>query len=188
MSDRVKCHTCDNLILPATAELNDGLCGQCNIRAKSASQSPPERKFSGKYDDAGWHYGGNFPSDLPNSAGANHIGMFVASCILEGMVGELHVEDFPESLEQLRNRELPPGAWLIKACDEKFTEEELNDEGNAFALEYYYADGAQYLTDYEQTLCRKLPTAYHVPDTWDSFKKIDKVIRKRLKQWRKERR
>ena len=175
------------MILPTTADHNDGLCGQCHMRAKAASQPPPERKFSGKYDDADWHYGGDFPSDLPNSAGATHIGMFVASCILEGMVGELHVEDFPENLERLRNREITPGAWVIEACDEKFTEEELNDEGNAFALEYYYADGAQYLADYEHTLCRKLPTAYHVPDTWESFKKIDKVIQKRLKQWRKQR-
>ncbi|RML48695.1 DUF7832 domain-containing protein [Pseudomonas avellanae] len=31
-----------------------------------------------KYDDASWHYNGNFPSDLPDTAGATHIGMFLA--------------------------------------------------------------------------------------------------------------
>ncbi|MEO7100992.1 MAG: hypothetical protein ABI162_16670 [Luteolibacter sp.] len=173
------------MILPATAQQNNGLCGQCAMRARATAQPPPKRTFSGKYDDADWHYGGDFPSDLPNAAGATHIGMFVASCILQGLVGELHAEDFPEELEGLQSREITPGAWLIAACDEKFTDEELNDEGNAFAMDYYYSDGAQYLSDYERTLCRGLKTAYHAQDTWESFDKIDKVIRERFTEWRK---
>ena len=28
-----------------------------------------------KYDDASWHYGGDFPDDLPEENGATHIGM-----------------------------------------------------------------------------------------------------------------
>ena len=156
------------------------------MKSKASSQPLPERKFSGKYDDAGWHYGGDFPSDLPNSAGATHIGIFVTSCILEGMVGEMHVKDFPENLERLRNREITPGAWLIEACDEKLTEEELNEEGNAFTREYYHAKGAEYIADYDEAVCLNLPSAYHVPDTWESFKKVDKVILKRLKEWRKK--
>ncbi|WP_262497415.1 DUF7832 domain-containing protein [Pedobacter caeni] len=28
-----------------------------------------------KYDDASWHYGGDFPKDLPQINGATHIGM-----------------------------------------------------------------------------------------------------------------
>ena len=174
------------MILPATAKLNDGLCGQCAMRAKAASQPPPKRTFTGKYDDADWHYGGSFPADLPPSAGATHIGMFVASCILQGMAGRLYDEDFPEELKRLRNRDIAPGAWLIQACDEKFTDEQLNEEGNAFALDYYYAEGAKYIADYEQTLCRGLESAYHVPDTWDTFDKIHKVIQKRLGDWRKQ--
>ena len=35
-----------------------------------------------KYDDAGWHVGGDFPDDLPPEAGATHIGMFAAWCML----------------------------------------------------------------------------------------------------------
>ena len=30
-----------------------------------------------KYDDASWHYNGDFPTDLPVEAGATHIGLAV---------------------------------------------------------------------------------------------------------------
>ena len=30
-----------------------------------------------KYDDASWHYGGDFPADLPQAAGATHIVMVI---------------------------------------------------------------------------------------------------------------
>ncbi len=185
MGERIKCITCDNQILEVTAKHNDGLCGQCKMRAKAADSPPLDQVFTGKYDDAKWHYGGDFPSELPDSSGATHIGMFVASCVLAGMAGSLHLRELSKYLDLLRNREITPGAWLIEACDEKFTEEDLDSEGNAFALEYYFAEDAKYIADYDKTLCKKLPSSYHVPDTWDSFKKIDKVIQKRLKKWRK---
>lgn len=43
-----------------------------------------------KYDDASWHVGGEFPKELPPQAGATHIGMFAAWCMLAGLAGELH--------------------------------------------------------------------------------------------------
>jgi hypothetical protein len=54
-----------------------------------------------KYDDASWHYGGDFPKDLDDMAGATHIGMFVAWCLLNGLGGALHTEEFPEDLHGL---------------------------------------------------------------------------------------
>lgn len=38
-----------------------------------------------KYDDASWHVGGDFPKELPPEAGATHIGMFAAWCMLNGL-------------------------------------------------------------------------------------------------------
>jgi len=37
-----------------------------------------------KYDDASWHYGGEYPAGLPNEAAGTHIGMFFAWCMLNG--------------------------------------------------------------------------------------------------------
>ena len=85
-----------------------------------------------KYDDASWHYGGDFPDELPNEAGGTHIGMFVSWCLLNGLGGAHHDED-PQFLGQLKAREISPGRYFLRACDEKFWDEDLNDEGNAFA-------------------------------------------------------
>lgn len=90
-----------------------------------------------KYDDASWHYGGDFSNDLPQEAGATHIGMFVIWAWLNGLGGPLHVDECPEDVAAAREREQTPGALFRQFCDWKFTDEDLNDEGNAFAAEYY---------------------------------------------------
>ena len=33
-----------------------------------------------KYDDASWHYGGNFPKGLSRKNGATHIAFFLVWC------------------------------------------------------------------------------------------------------------
>lgn len=137
-----------------------------------------------KYDDASWHYGGDFPSDLPNEAGATHIGMFVAWALLNGLPGEVHTDEFPEDLKRLKSREITPGQFLITACDEKFTDEDLNDEGNAFTQAYFDLQTGKYLTDYESILGANVPSLYYVPDTWESFDKLSPIIKERFLQWK----
>lgn len=138
-----------------------------------------------KYDDASWHYGGTFPADLDDTAGATHIAMFVAWCVLNGLGGELHIEDFAEDLEQLRTREVTPGDWFIRNCDSKFTDEDLSEEGNAFAASHYASEDAPYLADYENILGEGRETLYHVPDTWRSFDLLAPVLRERYMEWKR---
>ena len=121
-----------------------------------------------KYDDASWHYGGDFPADLPAKAGATHIGMFVAWALLNGLAGELHTED-PDDLARLKARDITPGAFFIQACDEKFTDEDLSEEGNAFARICYDGEQAQYVDDYVDVVARDLDTVYHAEDSWENF-------------------
>ena len=136
-----------------------------------------------KYDDASWHSGGDFPSDLPNEAGATHIGMFVAWALLSGLAGELHTVDFPEGLEALRTRSVTPGAFLLEHCDGKFTDEDLNEQGNAFATAYFNLEGGGYLMDYENVLGGSLPSLYHVPDNWHNFDLLKPTLDKRFAEW-----
>jgi hypothetical protein len=75
-----------------------------------------------KYDDASWHYGGDYPNDLPSEAAATHIGMFLAWAILRDLVGDLHIEESRESLERVRARQMTGREFLLKECDEKFTD------------------------------------------------------------------
>jgi hypothetical protein len=141
-----------------------------------------------KYDDASWHYGGNFPKDLPPEAGATHISMFVIWAWLNGLAGILHAEEIPEGQEQVRKREKTPGKLFIALCDEKFTDEDLNAEGNAFAEVYYAgADGLKsdgYLLDYSIAF-PEATSPYHVPDSWASFDRIAPLITSRFDAWRK---
>jgi hypothetical protein len=136
-----------------------------------------------KYDDASWHYGGDFPSNLNEEAGGTHIGMFVAWCLLNGLAGEIHTDEFPEGLESLRNREETPGQWFLNSCDEKFTDEDLNETGNAFAQYYYAADNAPFLSVYEMTLGQNVSHLYAVPDTWESYDKLAPKLNEGFTQW-----
>jgi hypothetical protein len=138
-----------------------------------------------KYDDASWHYGGDFPKDLPATAGATHTGMFLVWAILNGLAGEIHLVEFPEILNKLRTREISPGQFLLQACDEKFTDEDLSEEGNLFAQAYFDLQKGAYLSDYEKTLANGLPSTYHVADTWDNYDKLNPIISERFKAWKK---
>jgi hypothetical protein len=139
-----------------------------------------------KYDDASWHYGGDFPAGMPAEAGATHIGMFVAWCMLNGLAGQLHTDEFPDDLEALKSRSITPGQFVVDACDEKFTDEELTDEGNSFALAYFGDSGGmgKYISDYEEMLSKGEPTLYHISDTWENYDKLAPVIERRYSEWK----
>lgn len=139
-----------------------------------------------KYDDASWHYGGDFPKDLPPKAGATHIGMFVCWCVLNGIGGEIHFEEPAPLLPKLRERSITPGDYFVKTCDEKFTDEDLTAEGNAFASAYYSFDAGEYLADYERTLGLRTPSLYHVEDTWENFDRLAPVIHQKYVAWKKK--
>ena len=139
-----------------------------------------------KYDDASWHYGGDFPKDLPQEAGATHIGMFLAWALLSGLEGDLYTEELPDAIPSLQSRSITPGAFLIANCDEKFTDDDLNEEGNDFAQGYYASDAALYVSDYGDTLGEGLESLYHVKDTWENFDRIKLVLDQRFKDWKNE--
>jgi len=133
------------------------------------------------YDDASWHcHGGAFPTDLPDAAAATHIAMFVAWALLSGLGGSRHVEELREDLEQLKSREITPGNYFLRACGGRFTNENLNFQGNLFAAGYF---GYRYLRDYDNTLGQNLPSLYHVADSWESFDRLKPLLNRRFTDW-----
>jgi hypothetical protein len=139
------------------------------------------------YDDASWHYGGDFPEDLPEEAGGTHIGMFFAWAWLNGFAPKDfgHPKDaelIAEILAELQARAASPGKLFFQMADEKFSDKDMNVEGNAFAAEYYAGSG--YLSDFEAYLADGLPSIYHVPDTWETYDKLAPVLKMRLDYWR----
>lgn len=112
--------------------------------------------------------------------------MFVSWCLLNGMAGPLHAEEYPEPLAGLQERRVTPGHFIVDIYDEKFTDEDLNDAGNGFAAAYFGtpSDRAQYLTDYEETLGAGAPTLYDIQDSWENFDKLAPIIERRYGEWK----
>ncbi|MBI2826055.1 MAG: hypothetical protein HYX69_15325 [Planctomycetia bacterium] len=100
-----------------------------------------------KYDDASWHYGGNFPKDSPPEFGGTHIALMLKRCFQKGWAGELHLQESRDDVEKVIRGEKSATEFLFQWCDGKFTDEDLTEEGNAFVGVYYGEDGA-FLQDY----------------------------------------
>jgi hypothetical protein len=137
-----------------------------------------------KYDDAGWHAGGDFPADLPYSQGGVHIAMFLAWVIRRGLYNP---EAFETGEVEMARQQTISVLGLLDQFDEKLVAEELSGEGNAFAS-YYYGlprEGVVtlYLNDYERTLGAGLPSLYHVAPTWENYAKLEPIIDQRYREW-----
>ena len=135
------------------------------------------------YDRAYWHFAGEYPEDLPLENGGTHIGMFLAWAINNNLESDIHKRESQASLSAVRNKEMTGRAFLIRECAEKFWEDDLSEEGNAFALYYYESD--MYFSDYKSALAGEMPSIYHVEDNWENYAIIAPVISKRYARWKK---
>ena len=69
-------------------------------------------------------------------------------------------------------------AFLFKHCDGKFTDEDLNDQGNAFAKEYYGDDG-DYMQDYAGEFGELM---YLKPEGEHDFRRFSEMMETHLKR------
>ena len=140
------------------------------------------------YDDAAWHYGGQFPDDLPQVAGATHIGMYLAWAVMAGLGTEPRDDADAEGLRELKNYIVTPGQWLVANRDSKLTSEDLGQEGNAFTQSYYAnAKGPlegrnTYFADYNDVF--KTTETYRINDRWSNFYHLRARLDGRLAMWR----
>jgi hypothetical protein len=138
-----------------------------------------------KYDDASWHYGGTFPKHLPKSAGATHIGMFLAWMLINDLAGEELEEDAESELAQLKDRTLTGAQFVMTVLDEKLTDQEFSEAGNAFAVAYYEGlnNDSRYVDDYLLTFGVGLKTLYSVEDSWANYDQLSGVMDARFAAW-----
>ncbi|MDO4430619.1 MAG: hypothetical protein Q4B95_04885 [Lonepinella koalarum] len=141
-------------------------------------------------DRMDWHYGGDYPSELPTQNAGTHIGMFLAWAFSNGLIGELHLEEYQDELKKLAERKITGVDFLIDLCDEKLWDEDFDDIGAEFAVDYYQDDNstfpARYLDDYADVFKEyDIPTLYHLPNTWENFDKLKPILDQRFKEWKK---
>ena len=150
-----------------------------------------------KYDDAAWHYNGDFPQDLPKENGATHMGMLLTWCIEMDVIAEEHIEDHTPQIIQVKNRAQTGVDFLFNCCDGKFTTADLNDLGNNFIQDYYddetpfaqaYSD---YLADYAEVLNIKVienyldhDSLYRIENSWANYELLKPILHQRFIEWK----
>jgi len=152
------------------------------------------------YDDASWHYGGDFPDELPQKNSATHTGMFLNWCINNNLHSEELKKSHKDQIESLKKREITGADFVIDFLDGKFSEEDLNDFGNAFARDYYvdetdFADQfSSFATDYINIFDSiaeesdfEYETFYHIEDTYENYDLMKQIIDHRFLEWKEYR-
>jgi len=138
------------------------------------------------YDRADFDYSTE-KEPLPKGHAATHIGMFLAWAVQQGLLSEHHERHSAAVLARLRRREITGRQFFEAACKDRFTEKDLNEEGNEFA-QHYYVDAAgrrgPYFADYKKVLVARLPSFWHVADTWENYEKIAAVVTQRYEAWK----
>jgi len=150
-----------------------------------------------KYDDASWHYGSDFPEELPIKNGATHTGMFLNWCINNDFISEEFKEDHEEDIQSLKRREVTGAEFIVDFMDGKFSEYDLNETGNAFAHDYYKDDTdfgnrfSSFADDYVNLFDTKAEendyeyeTFYHIEDTYENYDLMKQVIDYRFEEWK----
>ncbi|MGH1366377.1 MAG: hypothetical protein ACRBF0_22645 [Calditrichia bacterium] len=129
------------------------------------------------YDDFNWHYGDDFPEDSPSGFAATHIALFLKWCIIKGFASDIHKNEYPKDIEELLNGTMRATVYFLKNCDGKLTNEDLNDEGNAFAQRYYGEEGL-YLSDYVENFGDLF---YLAPEREHDFEKFSSMLEGRVR-------
>lgn len=143
-------------------------------------------------DRADWHYGGDYPENLPPENGGTHIGMYLAWIINNDLIGQLHLdeEDSFKAIQEVKSRRMTGREFLFKYCDEKFWNEDLNEEGIAFTNFYYLSsedESIDYAWDYERLLGGDLNNIYEIENSWANYDTIATRITTVYNSWKERR-
>lgn len=138
------------------------------------------------FDKAKWHFEGDYPDDLGAEQAYVHTGLFLGWIIDNHLYSSDFEEEFAKEITKFKARQMT-GPDVYKAGDGVFMDEMLNDEGLEFAQAYFDFDKGEYLKDYEKVLTKKLPTMYHVKDSWENYNLLKPCIDKRFAAWRQKR-
>lgn len=148
------------------------------------------------YDKSKWHYDGVYPKNLPPENASIHIGMFITWCIENGLLSSEQLSENAGDIKKVKSRKLTGANYLINDCDETFSSDLLNDEGNEFAKAYYENETAftKKFNSYGDDFCDifneqaesnnfEYESLYHVEDTWKNYDLLKPLIEQRYHEW-----
>ena len=138
------------------------------------------------YDKAKWHYEGDYPRGLSQVQAFVHTGMFLGWVIDNGLYSEEFGEDCEEDIEAFRQRSMT-GPEVYRRCDGVLADDMLSTTGNRFVRFYFDFKKGAYLRDYKELLAARLPSLYHVLDTWENYDRLKARIDQRFQEWKDSR-
>jgi len=134
------------------------------------------------YDNAKTHFLGNFPESLPIEQAYIHIGIYLGWIIENKLYSEFFLDEAEVQMYRFKRREISP-TILSELWDGYLGYELFSKEGNMFT--YYYYGGGLYKKDYITILAKKLPSIYHVTDSWLNYERMAQKITDRYNEWKK---
>lgn len=121
-------------------------------------------------------------TDIIWERACNHMSMFLTWAIIRGHCGKVHLDEEPEAVQQLINREISGTDFFIKYCDCKLWREDFSEAILPF-VDAYYESG--YLNDYVSVTRKKLQKEPLTSSfSWDSYKVYEKMIDRAYKHWK----
>lgn len=137
------------------------------------------------FDKAKWHYEGEFPAELDKAQAYVPTGMFITWAIKNDLISKKSRKRDAADIERVKNDEMSGAEFYRRNWDGVFSSRELGEEGDDFAREYLHIHDDLYTAvDFMNVLAAGLPTIYHVPDTFESYYRIEPIINERYQDWR----
>ena len=104
---------------------------------------------------------------------------------MNNLASEELEEDAESELAQLKARTLTGAQFLMTVLDEKLTDQEFSETGNAFAVAYYEGlnNDSRYVDDYLLTFGVSIKTLYSVEDSWDHYDQLSAAMDARFAAW-----
>lgn len=144
---------------------------------------PVEDDFSGIFDQAKWHFGGDFPSELPEFQGYVHTGFFIA-WLIEHKLFAWNDELISSRIKKVIDREITGAEFYQDYLDGTFSTDLLTPEGAEFAFAYYHK--GSFTEDYTNALGENFDSLYSIKDTWTNYEKLKPIINRRFLEHQKK--
>ena len=135
------------------------------------------------YDKAKYHDAVVQKYGLSDEHAANHTIVFLRWLIERHLMSDSFEKTSADILARFRSGKVSIHK-VYDWWDRCLVDDQLSQEGNAFAMHYFDFDRGRYIDDYIATLKGKLPTEFHVDYTEENYQKMKRVIDRRYDEWR----
>lgn len=135
------------------------------------------------YDKGKYHDETIMEYGLPEDQASVHTAFFLGWLIEHDLYSAKFATENADQINEYKAKK-KTAVEIYDWWDRCLIDDMLNEEGNAFAQEYFDFDKGQYLSDYTKLLVKGRPSVFHVPYNWENQEIMSTQISKRYKSWK----